>query len=658
MESLLVALNRGPVRRRRIQRGVAAAMVIAIGVTASVVAASKSDPELCTGALEQVSGVWNSGAAARVQSSFSATARPHAQLSAQRVTERIALYTDQWAAMHRSACLATARGEQSPDLLDRRLSCLGRRLDQVTALLDLFVRRADGDLVDRAIDLVGKLEPLSTCADPAALLSRAALPIDPAQRARLAELERQVDRAELERLAGRPQLAADAASAVVRAQGDLDYAPLAAQAQGVLGRALEDLGRMADAREALGRAQRMVQRAGDPRLAINLMIDLLVVVGVGQEHYGEAQLLAELVEGALDVPELRGDEALRARLLSALGSVAARERRVDRAVELQREVLAIRRRILPAMSAEVASAEESLGLALREKTLLSEAREHYFEALAIRRKLLGDRHPLVAGTRSNLAVTYLEDGNPDDARQHMLAALAILDSTPEHRSYHHLIGNLGELERTVGNYEQARRYHETALAVRLRQLGPDHPLVGVSLGAIGDVLRCTGDFGEALAFHRRALAVLENSAGVDHPDYATGLSDVGEDLRLLGRAAESLSHQERALEIFHARSPDRGILVVLYQGLALLDLGRPREATAPLTRVYDRSSPGGTQRASAAFGLARALEPHRPRSQRARELAREALTIFTTRHATRERDQVASYLKPPRDRSHRADNAR
>lgn len=644
MESLLVALNREPVHRRRIQLGIAAVAVIAVGVAAIVVAAGTPEPEICTGAPEQVAGVWNPGVVARVQASFAATARPHAQLSADRVVEGVTLYTGQWATMHRAACLATARGEQSPDLLDRRLSCLGRRLDQVAALLDLFVRRADGNLVDRAIDLVGKLEPLSTCGDAAAQLSRVALPADPAQRARVAELERQVDRAELERQAGRSQSAADAAGAVLQAQRDLDYAPLAAQAEGVLGRSLEDLGRMAEAREALGRAQRMAQRAGDARLTVNVMIDLLVVVGVRQEHYAEAKLLAELVEGALDRPELRGDEALRARLLTALGNIAVQEGHVDRAIELQREALAIRRRIVPAIPAEVALTEEGLGNALRFKDLLREARLHYVEVLTIRRQLFGDRHPVLAPTYNNLAALDMEENNLADARRHLLAALAVLEPVPEHRIYSNVLKNLGELESHVGDYERARRYHEAALAVRVRQLGPDHRSVGTSLALIGTALRATGDFRQALAFHRRALAVFEKSAGVDHPDYAAGLSEIGEDLRRLGNAVEALSYLERALKIFQARAPERDLHTVLYRGLALLDLGRTQEATAALTRTYERCSPADSERATAAFGLARARDPHHPRSQRTRDLAQEALTIYTTLHAARERAQVAAYL--------------
>jgi serine/threonine-protein kinase len=322
------------------------------------------------------------------------------------------------------------------------------------------------------------------------------------------------------------------------------------------------------------------------------------------------------------------------------------QRRLDRGVELHREALAIRRRILPAISADVANAEEGLAYALRFKGSNAEARVHYSESLAIRRQLLGDRHPLVASSHSSLGITYVEDGKPEDARTHLLAALAILEPMPENRTYHVVLGSLGELERSVGDHERARRYHEAALAVRLRQLGPDHRFVGISLGGIGNALRELGDVRQALAFHRRALAVLEKSVGTEHPIYANHLSFLGEDLRRLGRAAESLSYQERALKIIRARSPDTNRVdwVMLYQGLALLDLGRRQEAIAALTRAYELSSPD-TQRVSAAFGLARALDPHHPRSQRARELAQEALTILTTLGLTRERAQVAAYLK-------------
>lgn len=644
MDSLLAALSREPIRRRRIQWSIAASMLVAGGVTASVLAASEPEHEPCTGAIAQVSAIWNPSVSVLVQSSFAATDRPYARSTGDRVAQRLDTYTRQWADLHRATCLATVRGEQSPDLLDRRLLCLNRRLGRVGALVDLFVRRADDDLVDRAIDLVGDLEPLPACAESAALLSQIAPVADPWRRAHVGVLERQADRAELERRAGRPEAAANAARAVLDAERALQYAPLAAFAGGVLGRSLEDLGRPAEAREALVRAQRHAEAAGDIRLSVHLMLDLLIVVGVRQEHDGEAQLLGQLAEAALERPELRDDQEMRARLLSALGNVATQEKRADRAIELQREVLAIRRRALPLVSEDVASAEERLGVALRDKIRQAEARVHYRRALAIRRQLYGDEHPLIATIYINLGVSYLDEADTLEARSHLLAALAILERLPTYRSYPIVLSNLGHVENSAGNYEQSRRYHEAALAVRLAKLGENHPSVAISLDAIGDVLRNLGDSAKALQTHRRALAIFEHSVGADHPRYANCLADIGEDLRRLGRAAESLPHQERALQIMNARSPDLDAQALLYQGLAFLDLGHAPKAIAVLTRAHGKISPGEPERARAAFGLARALEPNRPTSPRATALAQEALATFTAIRATREQRYVAAYL--------------
>ncbi len=407
--------------------------------------------------------------------------------------------------------------------------CLSRRLDQVGALIDLFVRRADGKLVDDAIKLVGDLEPLPTCANSAALLKVVSLPADPVRRARVTELERQVDRADLEREAGRPQAAADAARAVLDAERAINHAPIAAQAGRVLGRSLEDVSRPAEAREALLRAQRLAERAGDIRLATHILIDLLFVVGFRDQRHAEAHLLAALTEAALERPELRNDQAMRARLLNALGAIANDEKHGDRAIELQREALGICRRIMPQNLPDVATAETNLGAMLSDEARYEEARVHHLEALAIRRRVFGDEHPQTAVVHHNLGRAYLDGKSEAEARKHYLTALSIFRRMPASQFYPLLLNDLGNLEHTAGNYDQARSYYEAALAVRLRELGPDHPDVAMSLSNLGNVLVSTGHFTKALELHRRALALKEKAPGKDHPSYALTLIGIGED---------------------------------------------------------------------------------------------------------------------------------
>src|SRR6185503_18265790 len=216
---------------RRIQLAIAiGGAVVAGGIALGVAAPAKAREESCSGAQQQLAAVWNESVMAGVRAAFVATGRPHAQASAARVSAQIDTHVGRWADMHRATCLATLRGEQSPNLLDQRMACLDRRLAQVGALLDLFGHRANERLVDDAVQLVANLEPLATCMDSTALLASTAPPADPFRRARLTELERQTDGAELERQAGRPQIAADSARAVLGAERAVDHAPLAAQA--------------------------------------------------------------------------------------------------------------------------------------------------------------------------------------------------------------------------------------------------------------------------------------------------------------------------------------------------------------------------------------------------------------------------------------------
>jgi tetratricopeptide (TPR) repeat protein/tRNA A-37 threonylcarbamoyl transferase component Bud32 len=650
MDSLLAALTREPwLRRRRLRIGIAALGVALAVIGLAVGIASWSAPvqETCTGADEQLAGVWNATVAGELRLAFLATGRSHAAASAAGVADRLDGYGRDWVAMHRAACRATARGEQSPDLLDRRMACLGRHLAQVGVLLDLFRRSADGQLVDRALGMVATLESLQACADAVALLAGGVRPTDPVRRLREVALQHQIDRAELERQAGRPAAAADAARAVLAAERTLDHAPVAAQARRVLGRSLEDQGRPSEAREALGLAQRFAERAGDTRLAADLLIELVAVVGTREKRSAEGHVLGQLAEATLERPELRGDQAMRARLLVALGSVANEERDDQRAVDLLREALAIRLRILPEMSVEVADAEHNLGIALSNTARNDEARAHYLKALSIRRRVLGDHHPLVASVETCLGVLYMEQsGDVSEARVHFLAALAILRLVPEYRNYPAVLSNLGTLENAVGNYDLARQYHEAALAVRVRQLGPDHLEVAESQHGLAIVFSNLGDFAQAKLHRRRAIAIYEHHGNTSHPWYGILLAAEGDDLLRLGRGAEALGYLERAFRVLSPRFADSATMgeVLALKGLALANLGRLRDGRADLERALELMPPGSRDRARAGFALARILEPRAPTTPRARALAQEALAIYTSTHAAQERSDVMAYL--------------
>jgi tetratricopeptide (TPR) repeat protein len=643
MEALLAALEPPTATRRAIAVGLGGAALAVL--VATLAGGREPDEDRCTGGRAQLAQVWDANRAQAVQTAFAATERAHARSSADRAIAQLDAYGRDWTAMHRAACRATVRGEQSSDLLDRRMACLNRHLSQVEGMVDLFVHRADGELVDAAIRAVEGLEPVATCDGSTSLASRVAPPPE-ATRPQVTDLERRIDRAELERLAGHPEAAATAARVVLDAEPAVAYPPLAAQAGRVLGRSLQDLGRPVEARDALIRAQQMAERAGDRRLTAHIMLDLLTVIGVQQDRYGEADLLGRLIEATLERAELRDDQEVRARLLQGLGSVAAAERRRDRAIDLAREALELRRRTHPPVSAEVADAESSLGSALTGAARFDEARPHLLEALAIHRSLYGDDHPATAVIHTNIGLMNAQDGEVAEGRKHFGAALAIFERVPEHRTYPSCLSGLGSLESDAGNYELARTYHERSMAVLLERVGPDHPDVARNYHNLGIIALVTDHPDHALELYSRSLAIEEKSLGKDHPRYGLTLALAGEAHRRLGRAARSLADQDHALAIIGSRMADHPTLgyPLTYKALALADLGRRREAIQVFERALEKLRPGDGDRGMAAFGLARALDPRRPRSARARALAEEALRIFTDVNYRSGREQVAAYL--------------
>jgi len=79
-----------------------------------------------------------------------------------------------------------------------------------------------------------------------------------------------------------------------------------------------------------------------------------------------------------------------------------------------------------------------------------------------------------------------------------------------------LLNEAAEYLRSRGQYQQARRVHEQALAARRRVLG-DHPDTAQSLNNLALVLRAQGDLAGARTLHERALAIREARLGPDHP---------------------------------------------------------------------------------------------------------------------------------------------
>ncbi len=275
-----------------------------------------------------------------------------------------------------------------------------------------------------------------------------------------------------------------------------------------------------------------------------------------------------------------------------------------------------------------------------------QGRAHLATALAIRRKTLGEEHPRTSDSHLNLGVSYFEQGRMDEARVHYLRSLAIRERVPEY-SKASLHNNLGNVETVAGNYAEAIRHHQAALAERRERLGPSHPDVGTSLNNLGSIYLATGDLDRAQAMIEEGLALRRRTIGESHPLYASSLLGLGEVLQRRGRAREALGHQERAIAILSeklGRDHPQTAGARAHRAVSLVDLGRAREALAELERVLPLVPDAKPDHAIFDFGLARALWATRGSKTRALGLARRARDAFAASHRTRQAAQVDAWL--------------
>jgi eukaryotic-like serine/threonine-protein kinase len=625
MDDLLAALERVVSRKRALQQlGVAVALAVsAVAAALSLTGGSERDP--CESVDRDLAGVWDRVADGRIRAAFTASSRPHAASSYERARTALHAYAGAWTRTRRSACRAARSGEESPALRDRRGACLDRRRLRLGALVEMLAR-ADDEIVDRALEATADLEPIEACSDGEALLAGPPPSTDPAARAELAALEPKVAEAEVTLLAGRAADAERALGPLLARARALGNQPLIASIARLHGRALEDLDRAAEARDALFESVGAAERAGLAPAAADAHVDLIRVVGVRLAQHSEARLLARAAGAALERSATREDPSRRAALLTAEGAVEMEVPNLPRSAELLGRALALRRSNLPADHPDIAVSEMSLGTCLSRQARFAEARAHLEAATTFRRRVFGDHHPLTASALIDLGVALYKEGRHDDARDQFRAALAILERMPELRGYPKVLNNLAALETKAGRPEQAIRYHEAALAIRRTRLGPDHPEVASSLYNLGVAYAELGQLDRALQLLQSALEIDRRALGEEHGAYAGDVVAVADILRRLGRVREALEMAEKGLGLLIRElgtdHPGTGSARMV-MGAALIARRRHREAIPVLERSIELLPPADPDQAMAKFHLAQALAATGKRAA-ARALARDA----------------------------------
>ncbi len=622
---------------------------VGLGVLAGSLVASAltaDGPEPCSGAQEALAEAWNDERRAQVREAFAAVDKPYAELAWARTESRLDRYAREWIAMHGETCRATARGEQSAELMDLRMACLDRTATQLQANVEVLAE-AEATVVQRADEIVQSVLPLARCADSEAL-SEQRRPPEPHDAVAVEAARTLIARANALRRAGRYDESKPLLDQARVRISDSGYGPIQTELSLAQGLQLIDEGDFEAAVRTLEDAIRAGTRERQWDEVRRAVLQTMYVVGSRQRRAAAALGYAPLLEG-LSQDDTKSNSIahrLKADLLAFEGQFERAQDEYLLATELLKDLTD------PAPLEEAATLANYAQL-LVEQGRVSEAELQFGRALQIQIETLNEGHPVVALTRARLAGVLDAQGKSARAATEARGALAVQRETlpPEHLDIAHSHNVLGNALVAQGEYARGEVEYRSALSVLSKTLPPEHPNLAATHSNLGGALFSRGDLVQAEAEFSTALKLYEATLSAEQPELIPPLANLGSTLLALGKATEAEARFRQVLGLCEATLPPEHPFAALARSslaAALLEQERVTEALPLAERAWERREQPDAlpeERGETAFLLARLVWASQPQGRtRARALARDARAAFEkagAAHAERLRETEA-----------------
>jgi tetratricopeptide (TPR) repeat protein len=623
MTALLDALLRDRSRSRRWAVAAASVTIAAATIFLFAGAHGAATPP-CRDAARKLDGVWDRERAAAVRDAFAATGLVQAGAAADQVIVTLDAFADQWAAQRTEACEAThVHGEQSANVLDRRMTCLDRALANLDATTDILAA-ADAQVIAASGQLASSLPRLASCGDVAGLLEQV-VPADPAIRARAEELHREFARQAALRNAGKYENALRDAQQLVRDAEPLGDAGLLASALTLEASAQRLAGDLDAAAASLHRAAWAADAGNHRRSRALALLALVELLGHEGDRPADAAVWAGYAEAAVAACR---DHELDHELAHVLGAMHERRGDAGAALGHRERGLKMAIELYGADSQEAAVAHGNLATTLLSLGRYDDAERHLSRASALYRARYDGDHPELATIGTLLASVLYERGEQLRAIEQLRAALALKRRwVGEDQVDTGIVEvNLGTVLADAGQLDEAEAHLERARAIFATRLGAEHPHLASVFAALANVHLQRGEAAETVDRFERAIAIEERSLGAAHPSLAATRSDYGAALLVLGRPRQALEQQRRATAAlttaFGAAHQSVGA-ARLRHGQALAALRQPAAARSAFESAVSILEAGEdlTTLADARYELARILWTRAADRARARRLA-------------------------------------
>ena len=299
----------------------------------------------------------------------------------------------------------------------------------------------------------------------------------------------------------------------------------------------------------------------DPRVA-----EVQYHAGLALEDSGRLDEARQAFDGALASRiKLLGPEHLSVgQSYKALGGLVDMMGGTEEALELFRRAAAIFEKTLPPDHQQLASALSSVAIQLDQLDRASEALPLHLRAIAILEKKPKGHEIALSFALTALAVSYDRVGRYDDALATHRRALALKEQVlgRDHVVLTYTLNPMAHAALEKGDLALAASLCRRALAIVEPKLGRDHPEVAGPVFSLAEIALARKDPAEALRMMERVKAILEKSGQTDTASYAAALVGRGRALFALRRVSAAVPDLERGLALMKAKGPESDVAEV------------------------------------------------------------------------------------------------
>ncbi len=514
MDALLEVLEPTPPGSGRwLAAGLGIAAVLAIGLAFGL-RGHQSAPDPCAASAGPMDAAWTAETREAVRASIEGSGSPSAAWVASGVERSLDGYAEAWRGTASRACKATHHERaQSERMLTLQQACLDRSLAAFDGLTHELAA-SDAEAVEQALQAVRGLPSIERCGDTEALLQAVAPPEDPQVASRVAELHRDVARAESVADLGRYAEAERLLEATQVEASKLDYLPLQGEVAVALASNRVESGRTDEMEGDARRAFELAVRAGDPSTAHQAAVLLADALGTwGHRDDAAAQWLAIARSYLALLPEPRTAEE--ARLLAVEGNVAFVAGRYDEARSAFAGALELHERL--GAELEVALRLNDLAVVATSQDRLDTARDLLTQSRQRTVAVLGEDHPQVGLIDQNLGTAASRAGRNDEAIRLLRAAMANAERnrSREHPSYSVPLISVARIHLAQGELDEAREEILEARELLEGNLSERYNYSRAN-AVLAEIELARDDVPAALAAATTAVEVAEVALGADH----------------------------------------------------------------------------------------------------------------------------------------------